>query len=142
MTQQDARRSLRDAGLRVTAPRLAVLDAVGAHPHASTETVIRTVRVDLPDVSHQTVYDVLRALSEADLVRRIEPSGSVPRYEARTGDNHHHAVCRGCGAITDVDCVLGAPPCIAPSQPPGFAVDEAEVIFWGRCAACSAPTTP
>ncbi len=140
MTQQDGRRSLRDAALRVTAPRLAVLDAVQAHPHASTETVIRLVREELPDVSHQTVYDVLRVLSAARLVRRIEPPGSVPRYESRVGDNHHHAVCRGCGAITDVDCVVGEPPCMAPSRADGFAVDEAEVIFWGLCAACS--TTP
>ncbi len=140
MTQQEARQSLRDAALRVTAPRLAVLDAVSAHPHASTDTVIRAVRRELPDVSHQTVYDVLRVLSGASLVRRIEPSGSVPRYEARVGDNHHHAVCRECGAIADVDCVVGEPPCLTPTSTDGFAIDEAEIIFWGRCAACSAAT--
>jgi len=101
---------LRGATLRVTRPRLAVIDAVGDHPHASTDDVLRRVRTALPAVSHQTVYDALRALTLAGLVRRIEPAGSVARYESRTGDNHHHVVCRGCGSIADVDCATGATP--------------------------------
>ena len=128
---------LRSAGLRVTRPRLAVLGAVRAHPHADTDTIIRGARRALPDVSHQAVYDVLRVLSVSGLVRRIQPSGSVARYEARVGDNHHHAVCRSCGTITDVDCAAGSTPCLTIPDPDGFAIDEAEVIYWGLCPACS-----
>ena len=128
---------LRDAALRVTRPRLAVLDAVHAHPHADTDSIIRAARRELPDVSTQAVYDVLRALSDASLVRRIQPSGSVARYEARVGDNHHHAVCRSCGDIADVDCAAGTAPCLTMSDDHGFSVDEAEVIYWGRCPTCS-----
>ena len=144
---RDVEPTLRDAGLRVTRPRLAVLAAVHAHPHASTDALIGAVRAEVPGVSHQAVYDVLRALVAAGLVRRIEPAGSVARYEARVGDNHHHAVCRACGAVTDVDCVVGQAPCLsapddvgtaAGSTLAGFVVDEAEVLFWGTCAACSA----
>jgi Fur family transcriptional regulator, stress-responsive regulator len=94
------------------------------------------VRGELGDVSVQAVYDVLRALTETRLVRRIEPAGSVPRYEARVGDNHHHVVCRSCGAIADVDCVVGHAPCLDASHDHGFAIDEAEVVFWGRCPEC------
>ncbi len=101
---------LRGAGLRVTRPRLAVLGAVHDHPHADTESIIGAVRADLGEVSHQAVYDVLRALTAAGLVRRIQPSGSVARYESRVGDNHHHLVCRSCGAIVDVDCAVGVRP--------------------------------
>lgn len=131
---------LRDAGLRVTRPRLAVLDAVHAHPHAETDTVLEAVRADVGPVSHQAVYDVLRALTDAGLVRRIQPSGSVARYEARVGDNHHHVVCRSCGAVADVDCAVGEAPCLVPSgdlADQGFVVDEAEVTWWGTCATCS-----
>ncbi len=128
---------LREVGLRVTGPRLAVLGAVRTHPHADTDTIIQAARRDLPDVSHQAVYDVLRALSASGLVRRIQPSGSVARYEARVGDNHHHAVCRSCGTITDVDCAVGSAPCLAVPHTDGFTVDEAEVIYWGLCPACS-----
>jgi Fur family transcriptional regulator, stress-responsive regulator len=128
---------LRGAGLRITAPRLAVLGAVRALPHADTDTIIRAARRDLPDVSHQAVYDVLRALSTTGLVRRIQPSGSLARYEARVGDNHHHAVCRSCGTITDVDCAVGSAPCLDLPETDGFTVDEAEVIYWGTCPACS-----
>lgn len=128
---------LRGAELRVTRPRTAVLTAVHDHPHADTETIIRAVRRDLGEVSHQAVYDVLRALTVAGLVRRIEPAGSVARYEARVGDNHHHAVCRSCGAIADVDCAVGDAPCLATSNDTGFVIDEAEVIYWGLCPACS-----
>lgn len=128
---------LRDASLRVTRPRVAVLSAVHAHPHADTETVIRSVRTDLPDVSHQTVYDALNALTAAGLVRRIQPSGSVARYESRVGDNHHHVVCRTCGVIADVDCAAGEAPCLTASDDLGFKIDEAEVIYWGVCPDCA-----
>jgi Fur family transcriptional regulator, stress-responsive regulator len=128
---------LRGAALRVTRPRVAVLSAVQAHPHADTDSIIGAARRDLPDVSHQAVYDVLRALTAAGLVRRIQPPDSVARYEARVGDNHHHAVCRSCGLIADVDCAAGRAPCLAGSDGSGFSVDEAEVIYWGRCPDCS-----
>ena len=136
-------RMLRDGGLRVTRPRVAVLAAVHEHPHADTDSVIGHVRQDLREVSHQAVYDVLRALSGAGLVRRIQPNGSVARYEARVGDNHHHVVCRSCGTIADVDCAVGEAPCLDPIEAHGFTVDEAEVIYWGTCARCSsvAPRT-
>ena len=128
---------LRRVTLRVTRPRVAVLSAVHAHPHADTESLIRVVRSDFGDVSHQAVYDVLRALTDAGLVRRIQPTGSVARYEARVGDNHHHVVCRSCGAISDVDCAVGHTPCLTASDDDGFEIDEAEVIYWGRCPVCS-----
>jgi Fur family transcriptional regulator, stress-responsive regulator len=128
---------LRGAALRVTRPRLAVLSAVHGHPHADTESIIRMARVELGEVSRQAVYDVLRALSTAGLVRCIQPPGSVARYEARVGDNHHHLVCRSCGAIADVDCAVGSAPCLSASDDQGYAIDEAEVIYWGSCPACS-----
>ncbi|MFN8089015.1 MAG: Fur family transcriptional regulator [Mycobacterium sp.] len=128
--------TLRSADLRVTRPRLAVLEAVHANPHADTDTVFAAVRTALPDVSRQAVYDVLHALTAANLVRRIQPSGSVARYEARVGDNHHHVVCRGCGVIGDVDCAVGETPCLTASDDHGFVLDEAEVIYWGHCPDC------
>lgn len=133
---------LREAGLRVTRPRLAVLSAVHARPHADTDSIIAAVRTDLSDVSRQGAYDVLRALTEAGLLRRIEPAGSVARYEARVGDNHHHAVCRTCGAIADVDCAIGAAPCLTASDDAGYEIGEAEVIYWGRCPQCMAAAQP
>jgi Fur family ferric uptake transcriptional regulator len=133
---------LRGARLRVTAPRLAVLAAVHAHPHADTDSVIGAVRAQLPAVSHQAVYDVLRALTAAGLVRRIQPSGSVARYEARVGDNHHHVVCRSCGTIADVDCAVGEAPCLLASEDLGFVIDEAEVTYWGLCRDCAAVPAP
>lgn len=132
---------LRAAELRVTRPRLAVLEAVYGNPHADTERIFGEVRLALPDVSRQAVYDVLAALTTAGLVRRIQPSGSVARYESRVGDNHHHVVCRSCGVITDVDCAVGEAPCLTPSDRDGalngFMLDEAEVIYWGLCPDCS-----
>jgi Fe2+ or Zn2+ uptake regulation protein len=128
---------LRGAALRVTRPRVAVLTAVHEYPHADTDAIIGVVREDLGEVSHQAVYDVLRALTAAGLVRRIQPSGSVARYESRVGDNHHHVVCRSCGAIADVDCAVATTPCLTASDDHGFAIDEAEVIYWGLCPACS-----
>jgi Fur family ferric uptake transcriptional regulator len=128
---------LRDAALRVTRPRLAVLAAVHEHPHADTDSLIDAVRRDSGDVSHQAVYDVLRALTDVGLVRRIQPTGSVARYEARVGDNHHHLVCRSCGAIADVDCAVGDAPCLTASDDAGFQIEEAEVVYWGRCPECT-----
>ena len=136
----DVERLLRDAGLRVTRPRMAVLTAVHSRPHADTETVLAGVRAELESVSHQAVYDVLRALTDAGLVRRIQPAGSVARYEARVGDNHHHVVCRGCGSIADVDCATGETPCLTASDDNGFVIDEAEVVYWGRCSSCTSDT--
>jgi Fur family ferric uptake transcriptional regulator len=130
---------LRGAGLRVTAPRLAVLAVIAeCPPHVEVETLVAAVRARLGAGSAQTVYNVLRAFSEVGLVRRIEPAGSPALYELRVGDNHHHVVCRRCGAIADVDCVVGAAPCLEPSQTSGFLVDEAEVTFWGLCPRCRA----
>jgi Fur family ferric uptake transcriptional regulator len=136
-------RMLRGASLHVTRPRLAVLAAVHEHPHADTSSIIGLVREDLGGVSQQAVYDVLGALTGAGLVRRIHPPGSVARYESRVGDNHHHLVCRSCGVIADVDCAVGTAPCLTASEHHGFAIDEAEVIYWGLCAECStAPAAP
>jgi len=132
---------LRGVALRVTRPRVAVLSAVHDHPHADTDSIIGVVREDLGEVSHQAVYDVLRALTAAGLVRRIQPTGSVARYESRVGDNHHHVVCRSCGAIADIDCAVGTTPCLTASDDHGFAIDEAEVIYWGRCPECGAATS-
>ncbi|KHL12142.1 Fur family ferric uptake transcriptional regulator [Mumia flava] len=138
----DYEQMLRTASLRVTRPRMAVLDAVHTHPHADTESIIDAVRGALPEVSHQAVYDSLHRLTAAGLVRRIQPSGSVSRYEARVGDNHHHVVCRSCGRIDDVDCAVGEAPCLTASDDHGFAIDEAEVIFWGLCPQCAAHRRP
>jgi Fur family ferric uptake transcriptional regulator len=136
----DVADQLRAADLRVTRPRVAVLEAVHAHPHADTESIFGTVRTSLPEVSRQAVYDVLNALTAVGLVRRIQPSGSVARYESRVGDNHHHVVCRSCGVIADVDCAVGDAPCLTASDDDGllegFSIDEAEVIYWGLCPDC------
>ncbi|WP_372789731.1 Fur family transcriptional regulator [Paraconexibacter sp.] len=128
---------LRGASLRVTRPRVAVLGAVHERPHSDTSSIIGLVREELGEVSSQAVYDVLRALTTAGLVRCIHPAGSVARYESRVGDNHHHLVCRSCGAITDVDCVTGVAPCLNPVDTQGFELDEAEVVYWGVCPKCS-----
>ena len=139
---EDFQQMLRGATLRVTRPRTAVLTAVHAHPHADTDSIIRAVRAELPDVSHQAVYDSLSTLTAAGLVRKIQPSGSVARYESRVGDNHHHVVCRSCGTIADVDCAVGEAPCLTASDDDGslagFSIDEAEVIYWGLCPDCTA----
>jgi Fur family ferric uptake transcriptional regulator len=127
---------LRARGLRVTRPRLAVLEVLGGGGHLEVDEIAQRVRQRLDSVSTQAVYDVLAALSRAGLARRIEPAGSSARFEARTGDNHHHVVCRGCGMIGDVDCVVGHAPCLDPSVHHEFEVDEAEVTFWGLCPAC------
>jgi Fur family transcriptional regulator, stress-responsive regulator len=142
-TSADLEEVVRGAHLRVTRPRIAVLAAVHNNPHADTDSIISAVRRALGDVSHQAVYDVLRALTDARLVRRIHPAGSVGRYEARIGDNHHHVICRSCGAISDVDCAVGYTPCLTAADDSGFEIDEAEVIYWGRCPDCQpAENTP
>ena len=137
MATRELETQLRAASLRVTRPRLAVLAALSEHPHVDTETVIEMVRGELGTVSHQAVYDVLRVLTDAGLVRRIQPAGSIARYETRVGDNHHHLVCRSCGAIADVDCAVGNAPCLNASEDRGFVVDEAEVVYWGTCSDCA-----
>lgn len=134
---------LRDAGLRLTAPRVAVLSEIGVGQHLTADQVASRVRARVGAISTQAVYDVLSALTGAGLLRRIEPAGSPTRYETRVGDNHHHVVCRGCGAIADVDCVVGEPPCLTASETGGFAIDEAEITFWGMCPTCqNAAETP
>jgi Fe2+ or Zn2+ uptake regulation protein len=127
---------LRSAGLRVTRPRLAVLETLAEGGHLEVDEIAAKVRRRLDSVSTQAVYDVLGALSRAGLARRIEPAGSPALYEARAGDNHHHVVCRSCGVIADIDCAIGEAPCLDPSTARGFEVDEAEVTFWGLCPSC------
>ena len=129
---------LRAHGLRVTRPRLAVLDVLTEGGHLEVEEIARRARGRLESVSTQAVYDVLGALSRAGLARRIEPAGSPARFESRVGDNHHHIVCRACGEIADVDCAVGERPCLTPSDGHGFELDEAEVTFWGLCPSCQA----
>ncbi len=139
MSSTEVTRRLRDSALRVTRPRLAVMDAVREHPHADTESILGAVRRELPTVSQQAVYDCLRVLTEVGLLRRIQPAGSVARYETRTGDNHHHVVCRSCGSVADVDCAVGPAPCLHPSNDHAYAIDEAEITYWGICPPCSTP---
>lgn len=127
---------LREAALRVTKQRVAVINAVAEHPHADTDSILTAVREQDPTVSHQAVYDVLKVLVSAGLVRKIQPRNSVARYEARVGDNHHHVVCRSCGVIADVDCATGFAPCLEASNTNGFQIEEAEVIYWGSCPEC------
>ena len=129
--------ALKSVGLRVTRPRMAVMVAVEHHPHADTEVIIAAARDQQPDISRQTVYDALNALTATGLVRRIQPAGHLARYEARVNDNHHHIVCRSCGVVADVDCAVGEAPCLTASDDLGFDVDEAEVIFWGVCPDCA-----
>ena len=137
LTNLDVAAAIRTAGLRVTKQRTAVLTAVNAHPHADTSEIIDGARQTIPELSHQAVYDALRALTDAGIVRCIEPAGSTARYETRTGDNHHHVICRGCGQIADVDCAVGEAPCLSPSHSHGFVIDEAEVGYWGYCPNCA-----
>jgi Fe2+ or Zn2+ uptake regulation protein len=129
---------LRDAGLRVTAGRIAVLAAIEEHPHSDADRLCGIVRAQLPAISVQSVHNVLHDLTDSELLRRIEPAGSSARYERRLGDNHHHVVCNVCGTIADVDCVHGEAPCLTPSNTNGFVIDTAEITFWGVCADCAA----
>jgi Fe2+ or Zn2+ uptake regulation protein len=134
--EAEATERLRDVGLRVTAPRLAVLGVLGTGGHLGVDEITDQVRDRLGSVSTQAVYDVLSALTLSGLARRIEPAGSPALFEARVGDNHHHVVCRGCGITADVDCAVGERPCLDPSQTHGFVLDEAEVTYWGLCPTC------
>lgn len=134
---------LRQRGIQVTAQRLAVLRAVSTHPHATAETVAEAVRAELGVISLQAVYDALGVLAAEGLIRRIQPAGSPARFEARVGDNHHHLICRVCGRMVDVDCAVGSAPCLTPADARGYEVDEAEVVYWGRCPDCAAaPAIP
>ena len=137
-----AQDQLRAAGLRVTKPRLAVLRVLEEHPHSDTTTIIDEVRARLDAVSHQAVYDCLGALTDAGIVRRIQPAGSLARYEIRRGDNHHHIVCRSCGSVADVPCTTGVAPCLDAPEDHGFTIDEAEVIYWGQCPTCASLLEP
>jgi len=132
---------IRATTLRVTRPRVAALRAAHEHPHADTDTILQSVRAELGAVSQQAVYDVLRALTDVGLLRRIQPAGSVARYEARVDDNHHHAVCRSCGTISDVDCAVGDVPCLTAADGNGYDIDEAEVLYWGHCPPCATNQT-
>ena len=132
---------LRRHGVHVTAQRLAVLEAVSRHPHGTADDVAKAVRADIGVISRQGVYDALGVLADNGLIRRIQPAGSPARYEGRAGDNHHHLICRSCGRMVDVDCAVGAAPCLTPADDAGYAVDEAEVIYWGHCPDCRARTS-
>lgn len=129
---------LREHGIQVTAQRLAVMRAVSQHPHATAEAVTESVCSQIGTISRQSVYDTLGVLSGAGLIRRIQPVGSPARYEDRTGDNHHHLICRGCGSLVDVDCAVGSAPCLTAADSLGYEIDEAEVAYWGRCPECQA----
>jgi Fur family ferric uptake transcriptional regulator len=133
---------LRERGLRVTAQRLAVLRAVSDEPHVTADTVAASVRDDVGTISLQSVYDSLGALVDAGLVRRIQPAGSPARFEARVSDNHHHVICRSCGRMSDVDCAVGNAPCLTASNDQGYEIDEAEVVYWGRCPQCQRQAMP
>ena len=132
----DAAALLRERGVQVTAQRLAVLRAVSAQPHITADAVAESVRTEIGAISMQSVYDSLALLVAEGLLRRIQPSGSPARFEDRVGDNHHHLICRTCGRVVDVDCALGAAPCLTPHAGGGYEIDEAEVAFWGRCPSC------
>ena len=138
----DAETLLRRHGMQVTAQRLAVMRAVTDHPHSTADDIDKAVRVDIGAISRQAVYDALAALTDKRLLRRIQPAGSPARYEDRVGDNHHHLICRECGRMVDVDCAVGETPCLTAADDSGYEIDEAEVIYWGRCPECvtAAPT--
>jgi len=129
---------LRSRGIQVTAQRIAVLRAVGEEPHVTAEGVAEAVRAEIGSISRQAVYDALDVLHRAGLIRRIQPVGSPARYEDRVADNHHHLICRSCGALVDVDCAVGSAPCLIAADDQGFDIDEAEIAYWGRCPACRA----
>jgi Fur family ferric uptake transcriptional regulator len=141
-TSEDREALLRRRGLRVTAQRLAVLRAVSARPHSAADDICDAVRAEIGAISRQAVYDALAALTESGLLRRIQPAGASARYEDRVGDNHHHLVCRVCGAMVDVDCAVGDAPCLTALDDLGYEVDEAEVVYWGRCPECVASAAP
>ena len=129
--------TLREHGLHVTPQRLAVLQAVAEHQHATADSVLELVRTSIGTISRQAVYDSLAALVDAGILRRIEPAGSPARYETRVGDNHHNVVCRDCGTLADVECAVGDTPCLTAANDQGFTIDEAEVVYWGQCPQCA-----
>jgi len=137
----DARELLRRHGIQVTAQRVAVLAAVSRRPHRTADDIATVVRAEIGVISRQAVYDALGVLAEKGLIRRIQPAGSPALYEDRTGDNHHHLICRTCGRVVDVDCAIGAAPCLTPADASGYEIDEAEVTYWGRCPECLAQKT-
>lgn len=141
-TDETALKALRAAGLRVTAPRRAVLAWLVEHPHSTVDAISVAVRGMLGAVSTQAVYDVLSVCTAAGLLRRIEPAGHPARFEHRVGDNHHHVVCRRCHRTDDVDCMVGETPCLEPADSRGFTIDEAEVVFWGLCPTCETEGRP
>jgi Fur family transcriptional regulator, stress-responsive regulator len=138
---EDPDRLLRENGLQVTAQRLALLRAVSARPHATADELADDVRTEIGSISRQAVYDALGVLADRNLIRRIQPARSPARYEDRVGDNHHHLVCRTCGRTVDVDCAVGATPCLTAADASGYEIDEAEVVYWGRCPECVATPT-
>jgi Fur family ferric uptake transcriptional regulator len=129
---------LREQGLQVTAQRLAVIAAVSDRPHATADDIAEAVRTEIGVISRQAVYNALGILAEKGLIRRIQPAGSPARYEDRVGDNHHHLICRACGRMVDVDCAVGVAPCLTAAVDSGYEIDEAEVLYWGRCPDCLA----
>lgn len=133
---------LRSHGLHVTAQRLAVLRAVPDRPHSTADDIDKVVRAEIGAISRQAVYDVLGTLTEKGLLRRIQPAGSPARYEDRVGDNHHHLICRGCRRMVDVDCAVGHTPCLTAADDAGYEIDEAEVVYWGRCPECVGASDP
>lgn len=133
---EDVDQLLRSHGVQVTAQRLAIMDAVSAHPHATADELLEQVRTVIGSISRQAVYDSLGVLSDKGLIRRIQPAGSAARYEDRVGDNHHHLICRSCGTTFDIDCAVGEVPCLTADDDHGFLIDEAEVIYWGYCPTC------
>ena len=132
----DVEQQLRSHGVQVTAQRLAIMRAVSSHPHATADELADDVRALIGAISRQAVYDTLGVLADKNLIRRIQPAGSSARYEDRVGDNHHHLICRSCGTTFDIDCAVGAVPCLTANDDHGFEIDEAEVIYWGRCSSC------
>ena len=142
MDELDPEEALRRHGLRVTAQRLAVLRAVHTAPHGTADDIDKAVRQEIGSISTQAVYDALAAFVDRGLVRRIQPAGSSARFEGRVGDNHHHVICRSCGRTADVDCAVGRAPCLRASDASGYEIDEAEVIYWGRCSECVAAAPP
>ena len=139
--RSDPAELLREHGYRVTAQRLAVLRAVSSRPHLTAEDVVEIVRADIGAISRRAVYDAVGSLADEGVLRRIQPAGSAARYEVRVGDNHHHLVCRNCGSVVDVDCAVGDAPCLTASDDAGYEIDEAEVVYWGRCPACIPPSS-
>jgi Fur family transcriptional regulator, stress-responsive regulator len=142
VTAEAPEATLRRHGLHVTAQRLAVLRAVSDRPHSTADDIYAAVGAELGAISRQTVYDALAALTDRGLFRRIQPAGSSARYENRVGDNHHHLVCRACGRMVDVDCAVGDTPCLTASDDAGYEIDEAEVVYWGRCPECTSASVP